>query len=898
MRKSYISGLLGLFCLSFLASHAHADVDIVSSGQAVICEFRDDSLQTGMPNPCPSSTEQISYYTLEGEVFTEFVGCITTVTASERVIDFESCSFVDNLDSLALDVVLNSPEYASFASLCSTINLGAEYTNLGVVTNVPIEVPAPAPVNSCSDVIVINESPIVDAGPDQAITLPTDMVTLAASASDDGYPLSPGELILSWAADGPASVIFADSSDPATTATFTEAGSYSLTLTADDGELSASATLVVEVSPEVIVEPEPEPEPEGRPFPEFISDAACEFIQGNGTSGDFGLVSENNESAVCEVGFKLEATSGETMRTVERFLRKATEACESSGGKVSDSLFTDNVFHGTDMFGYGAYLRCDVQKSAIRLGGVFSEYIDGAIVRACDTSCTQEIEQTRECIGGEVGEGECVGELTRVIEKSCSAGEGMCPINAETRGTIQDNILIEPDSSEASAAIAIENLCPQLGFGDRSLTSGQQDLLARCQNLIAESNDPRQFKALQNIIADEISGQAVNLRRLNFAFLSDITSRLAAMRPALVRSSEALSLNEKLSHPLPGYAGVSRAELLYQQEQSQMPGGFAHLERGGAAGDEELPDIGRWGIFVNGLFGTGDRSRTRNASSFDFDSYNVTIGADYLLDATTIVGLAIGYGGSDTDFSDNGGSLENDTQSLSLYGTHYFNNLWFVDAVLGYGSSDYINRRNLDYIAEGVTVTQTTEGRPDGDQMLFSVGVGRTLTTSSAIDWDFSVRLNYLDATIDRFAERSLSQTAAGFGLALEIEKQDITSTTAELGLSVSKAFSQNFGVVVPSFGLSWSNEFEDGSEFLTARFIEDPFSLNFVQSGIGGSTGALPTIFQVSLDPNDSSYGRAQLGVNVLLPNSWSFNFVVNKTLGLEAISFEYYSLGMRKSF
>ncbi|MFT5135260.1 MAG: outer membrane lipase/esterase [Arenicella sp.] len=795
MRKHYLSGLIGVFCLSFLASQANADVDIVSSGQSVICEFRDDSFGQGSPGPCPSGTDQVFYNSFDGESTDYFVGCMSTVTASQRVTEFESCSVVDDLDSEALIVVLESPEYASFESLCSSTNLGEDYTNQGVTTEIPSGVQASSPSNSCSDVIVISD------------------------------------------------------------------------------------------------------EPTGRPFPEAISDESCPFVMGNGTTGDFGLVSENDGSATCEVGLQLEATSGETMRTVQRFLRKATEACDSSGGDVTDSLFTDNVFPGTDKVGYGAFLRCQVQKSTIG-GGVFSDYIDGPVIRACDSSCTQEVEQTRECIGGEVGQGACVGELSRVVEKSCSAGQGMCPINAATRGTIQDNVLIEPNSSEASAAIAIENLCPQLGFGDRSLTSGQQDLLARCQNLIAETNDPRQFKALQNIIADEISAQAVNLRRLNLAFLSDITSRLAAMRPALVRSSEALSSNGKLSHPLPGYAGVSRAELLYQQEQSQMPGGFSHLERGGAAGDEELPDIGRWGIFVNGLFGTGDRTRTRNASSFDFDSYNVTVGADYLLDATSIVGLAIGYGGSDTDFSDNGGSLENDTQSLSLYTTHYFNNLWFVDAVLGYGSSDYINRRNLDYIAEGVTVTQTTEGRPDGDQMLFSVGVGRTLTTSSAIDWDFSLRLNYLDASIDRFAERTLSQTAAGFGLALEIEKQDITSTTAELGLSVSKAFSQNFGVIVPSFGLSWSNEFEDGSEFLTARFIEDPFSFDFVQSGIGGSAGALPTIFQVALDPNDSSYGRAQLGVNVLLPNSWSFNFVVNKTLGLEAIDFEYYSLGMRKSF
>ncbi|MEO8305631.1 MAG: RHS repeat-associated core domain-containing protein [Betaproteobacteria bacterium] len=91
-----------------------------------------------------------------------------------------------------------------------------------------------------------NQPPVVSAGPDQTIALPAT-ATLNGTATDDGLPNPPGALTTNWSlVSGPGTgVVFGNSSAPVTTATFQAAGTYVLSLTANDGTLSASSTMQV-----------------------------------------------------------------------------------------------------------------------------------------------------------------------------------------------------------------------------------------------------------------------------------------------------------------------------------------------------------------------------------------------------------------------------------------------------------------------------------------------------------------------------------------------------------------------------------------------------------------------------------------------------------------------------
>ena len=103
-----------------------------------------------------------------------------------------------------------------------------------------------AVINHNSQFVVSgNQAPVVNAGPDQTITTPR--TTLVGSAIDDGLPNPPGALTYSWTkVSGPGKVKFANVNSASTTATFGKRGSYTLMLTASDGALSSSDTVVID----------------------------------------------------------------------------------------------------------------------------------------------------------------------------------------------------------------------------------------------------------------------------------------------------------------------------------------------------------------------------------------------------------------------------------------------------------------------------------------------------------------------------------------------------------------------------------------------------------------------------------------------------------------------------
>lgn len=90
-------------------------------------------------------------------------------------------------------------------------------------------------------------TPSVSAGPDQTVTLPAEAVLLKGTATYAG-----DDLDVAWSqVSGPAEVTFADADALETTASFPEAGSYTLELSLSQGRESVSdqTTVTVEAGP-------------------------------------------------------------------------------------------------------------------------------------------------------------------------------------------------------------------------------------------------------------------------------------------------------------------------------------------------------------------------------------------------------------------------------------------------------------------------------------------------------------------------------------------------------------------------------------------------------------------------------------------------------------------------
>ncbi len=96
-----------------------------------------------------------------------------------------------------------------------------------------------------------NLAPVVNAGPDQQITLPDDFISLEGVVTDDGFPDPPGQVTTTWEmVSGPAPLFFDNASSTSTYVTFTDAGTYVLRLSAGDGDVVTSDELTVTVYPQ------------------------------------------------------------------------------------------------------------------------------------------------------------------------------------------------------------------------------------------------------------------------------------------------------------------------------------------------------------------------------------------------------------------------------------------------------------------------------------------------------------------------------------------------------------------------------------------------------------------------------------------------------------------------
>ena len=98
-----------------------------------------------------------------------------------------------------------------------------------------------------TNVSAVNLAPTVNAGTDQTITSLAP-ANLNATVTYDGLPIPPGAVTMNWTVvSGPGTVMFGDSTQAATTAFFSQVGTYVLRLTASDGVLSGNDDISIQV---------------------------------------------------------------------------------------------------------------------------------------------------------------------------------------------------------------------------------------------------------------------------------------------------------------------------------------------------------------------------------------------------------------------------------------------------------------------------------------------------------------------------------------------------------------------------------------------------------------------------------------------------------------------------
>ncbi|HET8891811.1 MAG TPA: PKD domain-containing protein [Candidatus Angelobacter sp.] len=127
--------------------------------------------------------------------------------------------------------------YQSFRTGTDIVQANAQITGMTAVSNQTL-----VTWNSAA-----NTAPVVNAGTNQTITLPTNSATLSGTATDDGLPN--GTLTTTWTqVSGPVQAAIANPNQLTTVVSFTQPGSYVFKLSASDSVLTTSANLTITVN--------------------------------------------------------------------------------------------------------------------------------------------------------------------------------------------------------------------------------------------------------------------------------------------------------------------------------------------------------------------------------------------------------------------------------------------------------------------------------------------------------------------------------------------------------------------------------------------------------------------------------------------------------------------------
>jgi outer membrane autotransporter protein len=275
-----------------------------------------------------------------------------------------------------------------------------------------------------------------------------------------------------------------------------------------------------------------------------------------------------------------------------------------------------------------------------------------------------------------------------------------------------------------------------------------------------------------------------------------------------------------------------------------------------------------------------------NEPGFDFDGYNFTAGVDYRFTENLVLGTAFGYAHSEADIKNNGGDVESDGYGASLYGTYYVGQM-YVDVIGVYGIKDYTVARNVNYSVPEIgggttTVDQAFEGDPDAEEYGISGGVGYNLYLGG-FNFQPYARLHYLKTEIDGYRERlsSPANTNAGFGLALDVEDQSVTSLVSAVGGQVAYTINTGIGVFIPQVNFDWQHEYENDARVIRASFVnglDDPDNLILI-----------PT------DDPDRDYFGLGVGCSAVFPHGMSGFAYYDTILSLDDVTSHRVTLGLR---
>ena len=420
--------------------------------------------------------------------------------------------------------------------------------------------------------------------------------------------------------------------------------------------------------------------------------------------------------------------------------------------------------------------------------------------------------------------------------------------------------IIGLSENQTGMALYFDDVCPRIE-GLTNAASDEMDLDLVCGNLRNSRNTPEQIAAaLDAISPEEILGLVDTLLRFTTVQHGNLSQRLSGLRSGRMR------------------VDVSGLDIMTDNVRISGPDlqRFAENLIGGAAGGTD--DFAKWGFFSDGNFHFGDKTAGEHESGFDFDTVNITLGADYRLSSSLFVGGAFGYNEINADF-DSGGGLLMKASSLSLMGTWFHGETLYVDAMATYGWTDSDTSRIIRYTDTGGLLSRRATGHTDGSQLLASVGSGMDFGQEK---WIYGPHAgsSYTEVRLDDFNEEG------ALGLNLVIPNQVTRSFTANAGVHLSYTATPGWGVFVPYLRIDYVHEFEDAGQEENVSLVADRFRFDPLDPSRPAA---------VRTDDADADYWAWSVGAHAQFVHGFSAFLNYKGTQGIKDLDLGEITVGLR---
>ncbi|MGH8083934.1 MAG: autotransporter domain-containing protein [Lysobacter sp.] len=273
-------------------------------------------------------------------------------------------------------------------------------------------------------------------------------------------------------------------------------------------------------------------------------------------------------------------------------------------------------------------------------------------------------------------------------------------------------------------------------------------------------------------------------------------------------------------------------------------GGGMNLPLGTEASTRRLLPAGAW---TAGTITIGRRDPGNDLGELDFRSEGLTVGYDHGFGENALVGVAGGYGWSDSDTGATS-TLDGRQRSLMAYGLWRSERHGFVDGVLGIGSLDF------DIVRWSEAVGTHAQARRNGDQVFGSLTygyehTGEHLTLTSYGRYDTS------RTELDAYAESGLGLYDLSYG----------RQTVEDSGLAVGIEGRHHFATASVGYRPYWLVEYRNGLKNrsdLDINYVLYPVANDYVL----GLQGSFDDVLSIGA------------GFDVDLPRGWQLSLLFQR--------------------